>query len=88
MVIANSVVTPRWVSAISYPTRARRIIVKYFIGLSSQIQPRPQYLALKGQMKQNLDIFSFESNLFIKYKINIFRSFKRTRRSSAEILEC
>ena len=28
--------------------------------------------ALKGQMNQNLDIFSFESNVFIKYKRNIF----------------
>ena len=27
---------------------------------------------VKGQMNQNLDIFSFESNVFIKYKRNIF----------------
>ena len=28
-------------------------------------------------MNQNLDIFSFESNVFIKYILNIFWSFKR-----------
>ena len=27
-------------------------------------------------MNQNLDIFSFESNLFIKYNINIFQIFQ------------
>ena len=32
--------------------------------------------------------FSFESNVFIKFKRNIFRSFKRIDRRIAEILEC
>ena len=27
---------------------------------------------LKGQMNQNLDIVSFESSVFIEYKLNIF----------------
>ena len=36
-------------------------------GMSFQSQ-----FCVKGQMNQNLDIFSFESNVFIKYKRNIF----------------
>ena len=48
----------------------------------------PSKTRLKGQMNQNLDIFSFESNVFIKYKRNIFLSFKLIGRSIVEILEC
>ena len=33
--------------------------------------------ALKGEMNQNGDIFLFESNMFIKDKINVFQSFKQ-----------
>ena len=61
--------------------------------MKSLIQTNPSlYMSysypIKGQMNQNLEIFSFDFNVFIKYKINIFWSFKQIGWGIVEILEC